>query len=203
MGNRAIIKAKGNNNKAVYLHWNGGRDSVEAFLKYCELRGFRGFEDDYGMARFVQVVSNYLGIDGLSIGITDCIESCGDNGVYIVKGWEIIGREDVYEEQYIYDLQEMLLEIDKNQPVKQQLGKEFLEAEIIERKDLIIGDTVYLENFGYGFKKFVVVGFGSDTYKNGLHVLNLPYVNNFLNNGTYEENANNYIRNEFVRVVRK
>ena len=31
MGNRAIIKAKGNDNKAVYLHWNGGRDSVEAF----------------------------------------------------------------------------------------------------------------------------------------------------------------------------
>jgi len=56
MGNRALIKAKDNTNKAVYLHWNGGRDSVEVFLKYCELRKFRGFDDDYGMARFCQIV---------------------------------------------------------------------------------------------------------------------------------------------------
>jgi hypothetical protein len=37
MGNRAVIT----DNKqriGIYLHWNGGRDSVEAFLKYCELR---------------------------------------------------------------------------------------------------------------------------------------------------------------------
>ena len=33
MGNSAIIKAKNNDNKGVYLHWNGGRDSVEALLK--------------------------------------------------------------------------------------------------------------------------------------------------------------------------
>lgn len=31
MGNRAIITNK-EKKVAVYLHWNGGRDSVEAFL---------------------------------------------------------------------------------------------------------------------------------------------------------------------------
>ena len=37
MGNRAVITTKENmynNGVAIYLHWNGGRDSVEAFLEY-------------------------------------------------------------------------------------------------------------------------------------------------------------------------
>ena len=42
MGNRAIIKGE-NMTSAVYLHWNGGRDSVEAFLEYCKIRGFDKF----------------------------------------------------------------------------------------------------------------------------------------------------------------
>ena len=40
MGNRAIITTKkdfDNNGIGVYLHWNGGRDSVQAFLTYCKL----------------------------------------------------------------------------------------------------------------------------------------------------------------------
>ena len=47
MGNRAIITST-KKDLAVYVHWNGGRDSVEAFLTYCKLRGFRAPEtDDY------------------------------------------------------------------------------------------------------------------------------------------------------------
>ena len=53
MGNRAVITTQEyiTNPDAigVYLHWNGGRDSVEAFLKYCDLRGFRPPDsDEYG-----------------------------------------------------------------------------------------------------------------------------------------------------------
>lgn len=48
MGNRAIITTK-KRDLGVYLHWNGGRDSVGAFLEYCELRGFRAPDGDtYG-----------------------------------------------------------------------------------------------------------------------------------------------------------
>ena len=68
MGNRAIIKGE-NMTSAVYLHWNGGRDSVEAFLEYCKIRGFDKFNSDYGFARFLQVVSNFMGGDGLSVGL--------------------------------------------------------------------------------------------------------------------------------------
>lgn len=51
MGNRAVITDKKNweqGGVGIYLHWSGGRDSVEAFLEYCKLRGFRA--GDYGKA---------------------------------------------------------------------------------------------------------------------------------------------------------
>ena len=202
MGNRAIIKAKGNDNKAVYLHWNGGRDSVEAFLKYCELRDFRGFDDDYGMARFCQVVGNFFGAEGLSIGITDYTDLDEDNGVYVVEGWEIVERINFNGvEQNEYDLQEMLIEIDKEQPEKQQLGK-FLESEEVPTDTLKIDDTVCLTDHTGKAEIYSVVGIGEDEFVNGTKVLGMPYVNKYSNNqGLYSENINNYIRDEYARLV--
>lgn len=56
---------------ALYLHWNGGRDSVEAFLAYCDLRGFRPPDaDECGWARLCQVIANFMGADGLNVGIS-------------------------------------------------------------------------------------------------------------------------------------
>lgn len=201
VGNRAIIKAEGNENKAVYLHWNGGRDSIEAFLKYCELRGFRGFEDDYGMARFCQVVGNFFGADGLSIGITDHVESQGDNGVYVVKGWEIVGRVDFNrKEQNEHDLNEMLLQIDESQPLNQQLGN-YLKTQEVPTDTVKIGDVVYVMESDGTVEKYSVVGFGEDTFRNGTKVLGIPYVNRYLNDGVYSENINNYLTGKNVRLV--
>jgi len=118
----------------IYLHWNGGYDSINAFCKYCKMRGFRGpVTDDYGIARLVQIAANFVG-SSLSIGINtlnrlDCDNY--DNGVYIVNdGWEIVGRQ-YFEgrEQNEYELKEMLEAINKAQPEKQQLSKEDFEAE--------------------------------------------------------------------------
>lgn len=203
MGNRAIIKAKGNDNKAVYLHWNGGRDSVEAFLKYCSLKNFRGFETDYGMARFCQVVGNFFG-GSTSIGICDSVESQGDNGVYIVKNWEIVGREDNEGiEQNYYDLTEMLKYIDERQPKDQQLG-DFLDSKEIETKNLKIGDIVFIQNLQGEYEKFKVIGFGVDKYVNGTKVFNLPFVDRFANvKNDYSENINNYITTEKIRIASK
>ena len=51
MGNRAVITTK-DHDLALYLHWNGGRDTVEPLLKYCELKGYRSPSSDcYGWAR--------------------------------------------------------------------------------------------------------------------------------------------------------
>lgn len=128
MGNRAVITNK-EKQIGVYLHWNGGRDSVEAFLKYCELRQFRSpDQQNYGWARLCQVISNFMGPDGLSVGI-DKFENIGtwclDNGIYIIEGWEIVGREDYEgEEQDTHSLPEMLVAIDECQPINQQIFRE-------------------------------------------------------------------------------
>lgn len=134
MGNRAVITTstsvsiKDSNDIGIYLHWNGGRDSVEAFLAYCKRRGFRPPEQDcYGWARLCQVIGNFFGGDD-SIGIDRCCNlDCDnyDNGVYIISDWEIVGR--VYHEgfeQDTYDLEEMIREIDKCQPEEDRLYKE-------------------------------------------------------------------------------
>ena len=133
MGNRAVITAstslsvKDSNDIGVYLHWNGGRDSVEAFLAYCKRRGFRPPEqDNYGWARLCQVIGNFFGGD-TSIGIDRCCKlDCDnhDNGVYIIRDWEIVGR--AYNgglEQDAYDLEDMVREIDQCQPERDRLYK--------------------------------------------------------------------------------
>lgn len=134
MGNRAVITSRDdfdNNGVGIYLHWNGGRDSVEAFLAYCELKGYREPDKNcYGWARLCQVIGNYFG-GTTSIGI-DAIDrlDCDnwDNGVYIIEGWNIVGREYFNgEEQQNYDLKEMLIEINKHQPKEEQLTEEQIE----------------------------------------------------------------------------
>jgi len=124
MGNRAFIKFRGQD-VGIYLHWNGGRDSVEPFLKYCELRGFRF--DDYGVARMAQVIGNYFGGD-LSLGVQRSDMSLadldpGDNGVYIVDRWKIVGRYPRnVAEQHQHDPLTMMCEIDEAQPARDQVG---------------------------------------------------------------------------------
>lgn len=146
MGNRALIKQKGSD-LCVYLHWNGGRDSVEPFLKYCELRGFRPFSDPYGIARFCQVVGNFFG-GSLSIGVE--LEKSNnpdwlDNGIYIVDGWEIVQRipEDI-EEQNAYDPLQVLVDVDNCQPESERLGAEFFLSKPIDVEDVQEGDTIYV-----------------------------------------------------------
>ena len=128
MGNRAVITTKenmDNNGIGIYLHWNGGRDSVRAFLKYCELKGYRApSEDNYGWARLCQVIGNFFGGTG-SLGIDtvnhlDC--NNWDNGVYLIEGWEIVGR--MYfdgEEQDYYELIKMLRSINDCMPESERI----------------------------------------------------------------------------------
>ena len=136
MGNRAVITTSKATDVSqatdigIYLHWNGGRDSVEAFLKYCELKGYRPpSQDNYGWARLCQVISNFFG-GSTSIGIDTCNNlDCEnwDNGVYIIDKWEIVGRQFFDgDEQDSYNLVDMLIEIDQAQPQKEQLGEDFL-----------------------------------------------------------------------------
>ena len=129
MGNRAVITTRENFNNdgvGVYLHWNGGRDSVQAFLTYCKMKGYREpTSDNYGCARLCQVIGNFNGGE-ISIGIDKCSHldyDNYDNGTYIIDGWDIVDREYFNgNEQYNYDLYEMLCDIDNAQPTREQLG---------------------------------------------------------------------------------
>lgn len=145
MGNRAVITTststdvKCSTDVGVYLHWNGGRDSVEAFLKYCELKGYRSPETDcYGWARLCQVIGNYFGGDS-SLGIDKCCRlDCAnwDNGVYIIKDWKIVGRQYFDgSEQNEYDLQEMLEDINKSQPESERLDESVILEAVKEAKE--------------------------------------------------------------------
>lgn len=120
MGNRAVITTE-NEDLGVYLHWNGGRDSVEGFLAVCKELGHRPPESDcYGWARLCQVIANYfsgttsVGIDKLEN--LDC-DNC-DNGVYIIKNWKIVGRKYFLNraEQTEYNLEDMIETIKAKQP---------------------------------------------------------------------------------------
>ena len=132
MGNRAVITTRENfknNGVGIYLHWNGGRDSVEAFLKYAELKGHRPPDEDcYGWARLCQIIGNFFG-GSYSIGV-DTVDNLDtdnyDNGTYIIEGWTIVGREYFNgEEQECHRTKDMLIDIDESQPVDEQLGEKF------------------------------------------------------------------------------
>lgn len=215
MGNRAVITTKqafDNNGIGVYLHWNGGRDSVEAFLMYCKLRGFRSPSSDsiYGWARFCQVVGNYFG-GGLSLGIgnvnaLDCDN--WDNGVYIIDGWDIVGREcidDGFVEQNTYDLLEFVQYIDECQPEKDRLGKQLIEALLYDEQHpttyeekvstLGVGSLVAVRDWNDAFETVEIVGFGENGKAvNGYDVSGIPFFNKYSSDSVKaEDNINNYL----------
>ena len=114
MGNRAVITIKENNVpqedwQSLYLHWNGGRDTVEPLLH------LRCQEDsNYAIARLSQLIGNTLG-GTLSLGVGTYKQldtDNADNGVYVVKDWEIVDREYHHGlEQQEYDFNKVVSEI--------------------------------------------------------------------------------------------
>lgn len=143
MGNRAVITTE-DKKMGVYLHWDGDITSVTAFLTWCKLRGIRAPDyQNYGWARLCQVIANYiegayydgarkLGCEetfsGLSVGVDryENIEGSADwdNGTYIIKGWDIVGREGAGDDEecgeWLYGL---LCDINRYQPEGMRLDE--------------------------------------------------------------------------------
>ena len=119
MGNRAVLATRVEGvpkeySPAIYLHWNGGRDSVEGFLKVINEK-LEVRDGDYGWARLIQTITNFMG-GTLSVGagvITRMDQDNFDNGVYWLKynkqGWYIASREffENRKEQQEYNIEEM------------------------------------------------------------------------------------------------
>lgn len=220
MGNTGIIKGKGTN-LGLYLHWNGGYDSVLAFTQYCKLKGYRSPENDcYGLARLCQVVTNFFG-GGLSVGILNmtgaehmtkeiATDYGGDNGIYELEDWNIITHwtkngviAEAYESHEGYDLTKFLLHIDSHMPVEEQLGKEFINAEEVNVAELKAGDTVYIYRFDKGYEKHTVVGIAPEDYFCNGFVGRLPYVDLYEIDGNYMQNGNNFIRTKTIRRTKE
>lgn len=101
MGNRAVITASKTRTKGVgiYLHWNGGEESVQAFLDVAKARGFRdpSSDESYGLARLCGLIHEFFGVDqdtSLGIGTLEQLDCDNyDNGVYVIgKDWRVVDR---------------------------------------------------------------------------------------------------------------
>ena len=219
MGNRAIITDK-ERYLGLYLHWNGGLGSVEAFLRYCALKGYRDTEADpaYAYARLAQVVGNYFG-GTLSVGIMPYTDDehmdPGDNGIYVIEHWGIVGRyssNGLTEERLPHDMDKMLHRIDASMPEEERLGA-FLDADEVPVSDVGKGERVYV--YGYhrdkgdfadgfeGWKAYEVAGFGEGVVANLGDVTGRPFVARFGRSlSEQRSNCNNYLKGPTVRILR-
>lgn len=98
MGNRAVIATSDlTTSPAIYLHWNGGPESVLAFLHAAKELEFRdpAADPSYGTAYLQALICLYFG-NGMSTGISSLKNADtdnGDNGVYrLGPGWTIKSR---------------------------------------------------------------------------------------------------------------
>lgn len=208
MGNRAIITTKENyenNGAGIYLHWNGGRDSVEGFLLYAKLQGCRG--GDYALARLTQYIGNWFG-GTLSLGLVPARCGAGDdNGVYIINdALEIIDRKEIgegFNEQMEYDIAEFVESINEAQPEGIRLDNDLLKEMVTSFKYPIsyegkiemlnVGDKVWVQNdLTSEYELEEVVGIGENgAVVNGSDVSGIPYIGKF--GETPKTNPNNYL----------
>ena len=197
MGNTAIVKPS-DSDIGVYLHWNGGPDSITAFLKYCELQDYRPFGGLHseGIVRFCQVVTNYLGGSVcLSTGVKETEEYADglDNGIYVVEGWKVVKRIGHQSRREGYDLIDTLCEIDDAQPPQMRLTKGYIRAKEVNPTSLKVGDRVYYKKYDGEMTIKTVVGIGKKgQICNGYLVEGLPYMSIYGDNPS--QNINNYIR---------
>jgi hypothetical protein len=98
MGNRAVVIFTNREadifSPAIYLHWNGGPESIYQFLDELDRRDVRA-DQNYEAARFVQIVGEFmdqeyrsncsLGIDSGPSHFCEVLgHDCGDNGIFLV-----------------------------------------------------------------------------------------------------------------------
>jgi len=102
MGNRANVifvdKSGKSISPCVYLHWNGGAESIYPFLDELDRRSVRA-DQNYECARFISIVADFMNFNcltSLSLGVINGPKKInstelkklhtdsGDNGIYVV-----------------------------------------------------------------------------------------------------------------------
>lgn len=128
MGNRAVIIEFGKK-EGIYLHWNGGRDSIEPMLYYAKhflKLELSSVKDTLRKFEFIAACCGFNPDFEEEYTKLDCNNY--DNGVYVInKDFEIIERMFVRNgEQKHYNFIDFLVFIDESMPKKFQKGKEFI-----------------------------------------------------------------------------
>lgn len=134
MGNRAVITDE-KKEIGIYVHWNGGPESICAFLTYAKLSGVRNceYDESYFFARLTQIITNFFGgIISCGVGAYKHLDvDNGDNGVYIVdKKFNVTERlygntvTSIRRDRLV----DFLYEIDRKMPEDDRLGADVLES---------------------------------------------------------------------------
>jgi hypothetical protein len=94
MGNRAVITfSTADNAPAIYLHWNGGRASVEGFLKASRQLGLRHARTPQAQAdaldNIAEMLARYffrceVGMNVYRLHFAGSDRDNGDNGTYLL-----------------------------------------------------------------------------------------------------------------------
>ena len=209
MGNRALIVGQ-DCPVGIYVHWNGGYYSVTAFLEWARLRGLPGLSSSTrSMLPLATVIVNFMGNDGRFVDVVPVHwpltveDSPGDNGSYVIQGYEIVKRIDgPHQEQKLYPRANMLREIDAYQPEGSQLGEEFIDAQEVPVSSLKVGDQVYIAHTTWEpFQLVPVLGIGEENeIVNGRRVAGVPYVRRY-DHSDNRKNPNSYLRSKTVKVA--
>lgn len=143
MGNRAhvIFKSGTTISPAVYLHWNGGANTIYAALKEMHRRGVRK-DANYQCARFVGLMHELMMPEQLSLGIVNGPKSItqkalniydhGDNGVYVIE--TIVATNKIKVRRFS----------DNKESSAEEVAKEFKDY---SEKGVQGGSEVWLKNF--------------------------------------------------------
>lgn len=139
MGNRAVITTN-KREVGLYVHWNGGPESICAFLTYAKLFGIRKpYEDEaYFFARLTQIITNFFGGQiSCGVGMYNHLDrNNGDNGVYIVNNdFSVTEREFGNTVSFVRRsrMVDFLYEINRSMPEADRLDNSVLEqAEFVE-----------------------------------------------------------------------
>ena len=112
MGNRAVITmTERDDSPAIYLQWNGGKDSIEGFLlaakKFAEVRpvAMEGrlacgpyLNEKKFMDEFAEMIRKHFGLNTYRKEYKQADTDNWDNGTYIINGlMEIVDRRYVPE----------------------------------------------------------------------------------------------------------
>lgn len=165
MGNRAVITTKGSR-KGIYIHWNGGRDSVEPILWATKNLVANKVAMAHNELENIAYTLDAVGFNPEigKLNELDCDNY--DNGLYITNNYEIIGRKYLRGgEQKEYNFLEFVKFI--NEQLPQRLKREenellMLLASVIPSysvngkikkedyiKNLNVGDIIYYKDTFY------------------------------------------------------